>query len=916
MAGITPTTGLITGIPIQDTVDKLIALQAQPRDRWVSQQKVLQAEQAAVGDLTALTLGVQFAARRLSNLDLFSARKTTSSDPTLLTATAGTGAVPGQYQFVAVRAAQSQHALSTGLAASDAALGGGTFTVRYGGQVDNGIALADLNSGAGVSRGKIKITDRNGDSAIVDLRYAQTIDDVLTAINSADEIGVKAAAVGDHIELTDSSGGTGNLRVQEVGGGTTAAGLGLAGINAASDQAAGSNLVQLFSGIGLDQLRDGNGLSLRPELPDLQVTLHDGSSLGIDLNPADEAAPKTLGNLLDKINAADPAKLHAQISADGKRIELHDLTSGSSTFAVTSPVGGSVAEELGLTGADSGGVITGNRLISGLKTTLLASLGGGDGLGQLGSIQLTDRSGQTATVNLAGAETLDGVITAINGAGLGIKAAYNSAHSGLVLTDTTGQTTSNLIVADADGTNTATKLGLAKSVAATTINSGTLNRQTVSRNTLLSSYNGNQGVRAGTILVTDSSGKTASVNLASAGAKTIGDAIDAINALPNGVKARLNDAGDGIALIDTAGGSGTLTVADSGTGKAATDLHIVGSGTATTEGGNPAQLIDGSTTYKVQLEAGDTLDDLVQKLNDLGGGFNASVFDDGAGSLRKHLSLLSGVVGAAGQLVIDGSSFGLDFHDLTTAQDALLQIGGAGTTGVLVSSPDGKFKSVQPGLDTTLVAASPDTVTVGVSQTADNIASALQLFVDQYNKLRDKLKVYTAFDADAGTKGTLFGSSETLRLDNDLSQLVTGRYFNDGQVRSLAELGVSVDDQGKLALDKDKLQQRFDADPESVTEFFADKDRGFAAKVDTALESLVGRDRSLLVTRNQSLQTKIDDYTTRIDNFTARLDKSRERLLTQFNNLELVIGRLQNNLTAINQIASIAPISSSSSSSK
>lgn len=911
MAGIQSSTGLVTGIPIQDTVDKLIALQAQPRDRLVSRQKVLLAEQAAVNDLTALTLGVQFAARRLKNLDLFSARRATSSHPSLLTASASTSAVPGQYQFVPVRAAQSQHALSSGLAAADAALGGGTFSVRFGGQVDSGVSLADLNGGTGVSRGKIKITDRNGDSAVIDLRYSQSIDDVLAAINSADEIGVKATAAGDRLVLTDSSGGTGNLRVQEVSGGSTAADLGLASINVAANEASGADLVQLFEGLGLDQLRDGAGLSLIPELPDLSVALHDGTTLSIDLDPADEPTPKTLGNLLDKINAADATKLQAQISADGKRIELHDLTTGSGTFAVTSPVGGSLAQELGLTGAESAGVITGSRLISGLKTTLLASLGGGDGLGQLGTLQLTDRNGQTANVNLAAAETLSDVIGAINAANVGIEASYNSARNGLVLTDTTGATTSNLIVANGDSTNTATKLGLATDVAQTSVNSGALNRQTVSRNTLLSAYNGGKGVQSGTFVITDSAGNIGSVSLSQLQAKTVGDVIDAINALSIDVEARLNDAGDGIAIVDTAGGSGTLKVADSGIGRAAKDLHLAGNGVATTVDSQPAQVIDGSTTFKIELGADDTLEDLVEKLNELGGGFNASVFDDGAGSLRKHLSLLSGVVGAAGQLVIDGGDLGLDFQDISTAQDALLQIGGAGTTGVLVASANGKFDEVQPGLDATLLSADTSTVTVNVDQTVDSVASALQLFVDQYNKLRDKLDVYTNFNPDAGTKGTLFGSSETLRLDSSLSRLITGRHFNDGAVRSLAELGVAIDDQGKLTLDRTKLQERYEADPDSVTEFFADEDRGFAAKVDKVLETLVGRDRSLLINRTQALQNKIDDFGQRIDAFTGRLERSRERLLLEFYNLEQTVSRIQNNLTAINQIQVIQPISSS-----
>ena len=83
----------------------------------------------------------------------------------------------------------------------------------------------------------------------------------------------------------------------------------------------------------------------------------------------------------------------------------------------------------------------------------------------------------------------------------------------------------------------------------------------------------------------------------------------AFNALSIGVTASLNNAGDGILLTDTAGGPGKLTVDDVGTGTAAKDLHLAGEAAATT--------IDGSTTYTIALDAGDTLDDLVERVGEL-----------------------------------------------------------------------------------------------------------------------------------------------------------------------------------------------------------------------------------------------------------------------------------------------------------
>jgi hypothetical protein len=52
----------------------------------------------------------------------------------------------------------------------------------------------------------------------------------------------------------------------------------------------------------------------------------------------------------------------------------------------------------------------------------------------------------------------------------------------------------------------------------------------------------------------------------------------------------------------------------------------------------------------------------------------------------------------------------------------------------------------------------------------------------------------------------------------------------------------------------------------------------------------------------------------RIAAFDERLEKARERLLKEFYNMELLIGRIRSNLDAIGSIQYIAPVSRSSSS--
>lgn len=90
-------------------------------------------------------------------------------------------------------------------------------------------SLSELNNGAGVSLGKIKITDRSGNSSEIDLLGAETVQDILDAINTDQTIKVSAAVSnsGSGLNLTDSSGGTGVFKIEEVNSGSTAADLGI-----------------------------------------------------------------------------------------------------------------------------------------------------------------------------------------------------------------------------------------------------------------------------------------------------------------------------------------------------------------------------------------------------------------------------------------------------------------------------------------------------------------------------------------------------------------------------------------------------------------------------------------------------------------------------------------------------------------
>jgi len=603
--------------------------------------------------------------------------------------------------------------------------------------------------------------------------------------------------------------------------------------------------------------------------------------------------------------------LRATISGDGKRLVLNDLTADAGgTFSVASTAGGAVAEDLGIDVAASGDIVTGRRIIGSLQGPLLSSLEGGIGLATLGGISLTDRGGASTTVDLSGAETLRDVVDRLNNSGIGIRADINDARGGIVLRDTTGATSGNLIVANvADGTNTADALGLTVDAAQTTVDGGPLHLQTVFKTTRLDDLNNGSGVQLGSIMITDSQGNTSGVNLRTAEAETVGDVLDLINGLGLGLEARMNNTGDGIALVDTAGGGVTMKVEESGTGRTAADLKLLGAAAEVDIGGTPTQVIDGTMSSELSISGDDTLQDVVDKINALDMGVTAGILHTGNATSPYHLTLTSDKSGRAGEIRLDTSQFEMDFWELAPAQDAVLQIGSADVpgAGILATSSNNEFSEVVEGLKLTLGGVSNQPVTISVSESDETLVGNAKLLVDQYNKLHQKIEELTFFDAQTETTGLLAGSHETLQIEMRLTRIMTGRFFGAGSIQSLQQVGIGFNEDGQLQLDEFKLRDQFAEDPEAVKEFFTEQEFGFVAKLNKTIEALAGEGESLLIGRSSTLQRKVESYNDRIEFYNERLERERERLLKYYYKLELAISKIKSSQSALSALQPIAP---------
>ncbi|MDX1969747.1 MAG: flagellar filament capping protein FliD [Planctomycetaceae bacterium] len=905
MSGIRSTTGLISGIDVGGLVDALINAERAPARRLETRLTNTKSQLAGLGQLQAQLLTLSTSVQTLSNRRTFTNLTVQNSGSDQLTVTAKSTSIAGNYQFQSVRLASTQRSLSRGFANTDSQQIGaaGELTLTREGVLSRPSKLELLNSAQGVRRGTIRITDRSGATADVDLRSAATVDDVITAINGSG-LGISARTSQGRIILSDSTGlTTSNLSVADLAGGHTAEDLGIEQSVAAATLT-GSDIFGVTEDFTFALLNDGNSLRNISGQPDLSILLADGTALAVDLDGA-----ATVGDVLSKINSHESNNGKLTAALQNGRLELTDATSGSGTLTVSNLNQSNAREVLGLTTAPTGGVITGQKLAAGANSVLLRNLRGGQGIEQLGELSLTDRTGATATVDLSTAETLDDVLEAINSAEtlaavpLQLTARRNAQGTGIEIVDTSGASASNLIIADVGGGTLATDLGIAVDAATTSIDSGALRLRTVNEATSLSTYSPRgTGVSQGSFRITDSAGNQAVINITSA-ERTLGDVLDRINAAAGiQVTARLNDTGDGFVLVDDAGGTGTLSVVEAG-GRTAGDLRLLGDSVV---GAGGQQEISSRRTLSVDIAATDTLNGIVSKINLIGGTIRASVVNSGSAINGFRLALTSTVAGTAGQFIAEEGALGLDISTQEVGQDALLRIGSNPETGFLVASSSNTFTNVAGNFDVTLKQVGDFAANVSATVDRDGIAKALQSFATSYNSYVDLSTNLTKFDTATQTRAALQGTSAPLTILSRFSALVNIVVGSPGDdVRSLADVGLKLTTGGKLTFDAARLNSALDAAPDQVLDLFAKTDTGFGVQFTAALDGFNDRFTGSLTLQSESLEKNIDQLTERIAAIDARLGVRRGRLELQFANLETILSGLQSQQTSLTGLTNI-----------
>jgi flagellar hook-associated protein 2 len=201
--------------------------------------------------------------------------------------------------------------------------------------------------------------------------------------------------------------------------------------------------------------------------------------------------------------------------------------------------------------------------------------------------------------------------------------------------------------------------------------------------------------------------------------------------------------------------------------------------------------------------ASDTLGKYAAAINAADIGVKASIISDSHGS---RLSLVSQTSGGAGQITITGNAF----TDSTTAtpiglnqglqgQDALLNV-----DGIDVDSASNNVSTAIPGVTFQLLSANPNiAVQVQIANDNNSVASAFSSFVSAYNTVVKDLATQEGNNA-SGKAEPLYGNPIVAQIQSTLSLAFTSGAPSGG-IGNLAQLGISVNLDGTLALNNATL---------------------------------------------------------------------------------------------------------------
>ena len=288
--------------------------------------------------------------------------------------------------------------------------------------------------------------------------------------------------------------------------------------------------------------------------------------------------------------------------------------------------------------------------------------------------------------------------------------------------------------------------------------------------------------------------------------------------------------------------------------------------------------IGSGQSQTISFNSGTTLSQAADQINKGNYGVTASVITDATGA---RLTLTSKTGGSAGTIAVSSAPSNLSFT-VNAGQNA-----SATVDGVPVSSTTNSIGGVIPGVTLNLASATNGAqVVLTVGADTNGASQAIQTFVTNYNNLMSSINQDFSYTGSAASAGVLSGDSSLTMIQSSLLQQMTTTLSGNSGVQSLADLGITMNDDGTLTLNQATLDNQISNNFSAVQSFFMNSSNtGFAQTFDSYLQTQTDPTDGALSMDYNSLQQSDNDLTQQIDDMEARITAQQDSITSEFSTI-------------------------------
>ncbi|MGH9738534.1 MAG: flagellar filament capping protein FliD [Candidatus Acidiferrales bacterium] len=349
------------------------------------------------------------------------------------------------------------------------------------------------------------------------------------------------------------------------------------------------------------------------------------------------------------------------------------------------------------------------------------------------------------------------------------------------------------------------------------------------------------------------------------------------------------------AVSGTPSGTHTITVSNLATTSSGYSTAVASSSTPLATGTLSIQVGSGTPTTVTIDDTNNTLAGLADAINNTANiGVTASVITDANGA---RLAIVSNTSGQPGNLTITPSS-GLPTFTTAAGTNASLTV-----DGIPISSASNVVTGALSGVTLNLTGANPNssvTLTTGPDVTQQE--AAVNSFVSAYNTVMGDLNQQFAVDPTTNSSGPLASDSTLALAQNQILSAASFAMSGNGAVQSLADLGISMNNDGTLTVNSSALSSALQSNATAVQSFFQSATSGsFGANLSSIASGIADPITGSLAQDMNGLSQTQTSITQQISDFQDQLNTMQQQLTQQYVQVDTTLQELPLLLQQISQ---------------